>query len=299
MAEKKYSSGDVIFFEGDAGNSFFEIIEGTVGIYVNYNGVNQRMLTELGEGKYFGELAVIDSTPRSTTVIAVTDVTVNEIPEEKLYEFFENDPNRILEIMNHIGSRIRALTNEYADANSFYKEFIEIGSDQKSESFMSKLKKYIEIYSAAKKNLKTPSVEALRESSGKLSDSALYMETYPKGTIIFKEGETGKCMYAIHGGSVGIYSDFGTPSEKKLTQLVPGEFFGEMGMIAEEKRSATAVVEEDNTFVEIIKPDDLKELFESNPSEVDMILNHLSHRLRKLTDDYMAICKKIYDAYNK
>ena len=75
-------------------------------------------------------------------------------------------------------------------------------------------------------------------------------------------------------------------------------FFGEMGMIAQEERSATAIAEEDNTTVEIIRPEDLNTLFKENPSEVDMILRHLSSRLRKLTEDYMEACKRIYDAYN-
>ena len=34
-----------------------------------------------------------------------------------------------------------------------------------------------------------------------------------------------------------------------------------------------------------------------NPFEIDMILCHLSQRLRKLTDDYMDVCKKIYETY--
>ena len=47
-----------------------------------------------------------------------------------------------------------------------------------------------------------------------------------------------------------------------------------------------AVADQDDTFVEIIRPDDLKEMFESNPMEVDMMLRHMSYRLRRLTVDY-------------
>ena len=71
------------------------------------------------------------------------------------------------------------------------------------------------------------------------------------------------------------------------------EFFGEMGMVSNEPRSATAVALDDNTTVEIIYPKDFRELFEKNPVKVDMVLRHLSTRLRTLTMKYLALCKKI------
>ena len=123
-----------------------------------------------------------------------------------------------------------------------------------------------------------------RESSQVLS--------FRKGEIIFREGDEGNYMYAIHGGSVGIYLDYGTAQEKKLTTLYSNSFFGEMGLISDEKRSATAVVEEDGTLLETIREENLEGMFRSNPMKIDMILSHLSHRLRGLTKDYVEACRK-------
>ena len=67
-----------------------------------------------------------------------------------------------------------------------------------------------------------------------------------------------------------------------------------MGMIANEARSATAVAIDDSTL-EIIRPDDLEELFRENPLKVDMLLQNLSGRLRRLTLDYSALCEKIQE----
>ena len=66
-----------------------------------------------------------------------------------------------------------------------------------------------------------------------------------------------------------------------------------MGMVDNAPRSATAVALDDDTTVEIIHPDDFAELFEKNPYKVDMILKHLSNRLRKLTAEYYEVCGKI------
>jgi CRP-like cAMP-binding protein len=72
-----------------------------------------------------------------------------------------------------------------------------------------------------------------------------------------------------------------------------------MGMISEDARSATAVSESDETYVEIIKPEDLADLFKTCPAKVDMILKHLSYRLRSLTYDYFNACKEIYENSEK
>ena len=98
-------------------------------------------------------------------------------------------------------------------------------------------------------------------------------------------------MYDIHWGRVGIYSNFGTPQQVELTILSANNFFGEMGMLDHEIRSATAVADEDDTILEIIRAEDLEKLFKTNPIEVDMILCHLSNRLRRLTKDYIAACE--------
>ncbi|MBQ1247678.1 MAG: Crp/Fnr family transcriptional regulator, partial [Clostridiales bacterium] len=124
------------------------------------------------------------------------------------------------------------------------------------------------------------------------------LETYKKGTIIFKEGEVGKCMYIVYGGTVGIYSNYGDPNQVKLTELYPVVCFGEMGMISDDARSATAVAESDETYVEIIRPDGLEQLFKESPVKVEMILKHLSYRLRMLTYDFLNACKEVNDLYN-
>ena len=65
-----------------------------------------------------------------------------------------------------------------------------------------------------------------------------------------------------------------------------------MSLLDEEPRSATAIAEMDDTVLEIIRPEDLKELFRVNPIEIDMILQHLSRRLRMLTKDYEKACEE-------
>ena len=300
MVKRYFSKGDIIFSEGDLGNSFFQIIDGTAGVYLNYGSVEQRKLTELSDGQYFGEMAVIESWPRSTTIVAESNLNAYEIEEDGLDKLFEEQPEKILEIMKHLGRRIRSLTAEYAEVNVFLNDIKAFRDEsiKQNEGIVTKIKKYLGIYNAAQKNLKKPSVEALREAKiSKKDASAVPIEKYEKDTIIFKKGEIGRCMYAVQSGAVNIYDNYASDDEKLLTTLLPGTFFGEMGMIEEEARSATAVAAEDDTYVEIIRPEDLDTLFKADPTEVNMILRHLSHRLRQLTDDYMDVCKEVCETW--
>ena len=66
-------------------------------------------------------------------------------------------------------------------------------------------------------------------------------------------------------------------------------------MLSEEPRDTTAVCEEGDTRVEIIRPEDLESLFKDAPEKIDMILKNLSYRLRSITYEYFKACKEICD----
>lgn len=116
-------------------------------------------------------------------------------------------------------------------------------------------------------------------------------KTYQKGEAIFRQGDAAESMYDIILGRVGVYLDYGTEKEKKLTELSGSSFLGEMGMIDHEKRSATAVALANGTCLEEITEDDLGELLREEPARVIAVAQQLSGRLRKLTRDYMEACR--------
>ena len=292
--DKIFADGEVIIKEGDRANSFFQIKEGSAIVYKSYGQTDQVKLTDLQPGQYFGEMAVIESYPRSSTVVANGEVKAVEIPVEELNNYFTENPDEIINIMKHLGNRVRELTADYDDAKKILSDIKTSGTE--NESLLALIQKHLGWFKS-NKGFDKPSAEALRESSDKVSSNNV--ESYNKGTVIFKQGETGNCMYFVHGGTVGIYSNYGTDQQNKLTELYPVACFGEMGMIAGEVRSATAVADSDDTYVEIIRAEDLEELFKTCPVKIDMILRHLSYRLRSLTYDYFNTCKEIAEVYGK
>jgi CRP-like cAMP-binding protein len=67
---------------------------------------------------------------------------------------------------------------------------------------------------------------------------------YPAGTTLFREGDAGSDMFVIHSGKVELTRRM-KDRETILATLPPGEFFGEMAVVNNRPRSATATVRED------------------------------------------------------
>ena len=118
---------------------------------------------------------------------------------------------------------------------------------------------------------------------------------FKKGEVIFRQGDPGNCMYDILWGSVGVYAEYGTPNEKKLAELRHGDFFGEMGLLEQSPRSATVVALENDTQVSVIMESDFRDYFAENPAKVFTIMQTLSQKLRRTTQDYLDVCRTVYE----
>lgn len=112
-----YNREQIIFHEG-ANEPWMYVVEaGKVGIYARYGRENAKRLTVLEPGQYFGEMGMLDVMARSATAVALEDGTrVAKITSEDFGEYYFDHPEKILEIMRNMSSRIRDLTTEYTDA---------------------------------------------------------------------------------------------------------------------------------------------------------------------------------------
>ena len=294
---KQFDSGAVIFRQGESGDTFYEVISGKVGIYINYGEDGQQKLTDVEPGHTFGEMALVDAFPRSATAVAEEDSEVNEVSVEEVREYFSSNPDKIKSMLLELTGTLARLTDDYREVTTTVKELYPKNEEPRKPSLIEKIKKFALEYDLIGKR-EMPSAEYLRETGQDDHGEgfAKKVEKYKRGTIIFREGDLGRCLYDIHYGTIGIYTDYGTPKEKCLTTLSANKFFGELGMLNNMLRTATAVVLEDDTMLESIYADDFEELFTNNPAKVEMIIKHLSYRIRRLTYQYVDACKLVYDA---
>jgi len=80
-------------------------------------------------------------------------------------------------------------------------------------------------------------------------------ESYFTGDRIFDIDENGDNMYILQSGSIGISLNSDPTIKEFVVELGPGECFGEMNLLDELPRSATAHVLEDSTVVGKISPE--------------------------------------------
>ena len=103
---RSFKAGNVIFREGDAANELFVIKSGQVRIQIG-----NRTVTELGQESIFGEMALIDSEPRSATATAITDVELVPVSEKQFLFLVSQTPYFALKVMRVLAQRLR-MTNK-------------------------------------------------------------------------------------------------------------------------------------------------------------------------------------------
>jgi CRP/FNR family transcriptional regulator, cyclic AMP receptor protein len=99
---RNFATGDTIFREGERGDEFFVVVRGKVEIRTG-----DRQLETLGPNGIFGEMALIDDSPRSATVVALTHVTVAPIKEEQFLFLVKHMPVFALKVMRVLAIRLR------------------------------------------------------------------------------------------------------------------------------------------------------------------------------------------------
>lgn len=117
--------------------------------------------------------------------------------------------------------------------------------------------------------------------------------TYLPGEYIFKEGDIGEEMFIIHSGTIRITkrTDEG---EKTLVSLTAGDFFGEMAVIDNGPRSASAIAVDDAVCI-VLNEELFEQQMQRNAKIVKKILNNMSARLRAMNEQLQMLTTKDFN----
>jgi CRP-like cAMP-binding protein len=99
---RDFKQGDTIFKEGDAAEELYVIKSGKVGIRLG-----NRILDTLDINDIFGEMALIDGSPRSATAIADSDVSLVPVSEKQFLFLVGQTPHFALNVMRVLAKRLR------------------------------------------------------------------------------------------------------------------------------------------------------------------------------------------------
>ena len=97
----------VVCLEGALEATFYIIMEGEVEVSKNINQTEERVLTRLRAGDFFGEMAIIHNAPRAATVTTTINTEVLEIPKEGFSKMLERSSSMSKAIVTQISKRLR------------------------------------------------------------------------------------------------------------------------------------------------------------------------------------------------
>lgn len=105
-----FSTGTVIFREGQLGDTMYVVLEGRVDILVR-----DTLIATVGPGGTIGEMALISRQPRSATAIAATECRLAPIDEHQFRALMQQQPEFAAEIMEILSERLRRVTIREVD----------------------------------------------------------------------------------------------------------------------------------------------------------------------------------------
>ncbi len=109
---------------------------------------------------------------------------------------------------------------------------------------------------------------------------------FPAGSVLMQQGDTGAGLFVITSGHVKVTQATDPDrAEENLRTMGPGEVLGEMALLDDLPRSATATAVDDVTAL-LLPIWEFRTILHSNPDIAVKLLATLSHRLRKAESHY-------------
>jgi CRP-like cAMP-binding protein len=110
MRRRRFRRNEVIFHEGDIGDSLQVVVSGSVKIVLASPDGEEAILASLKPGDFFGELALLDDAPRSTTATAMEPTETTALPRDQFLRLLSEDPRLVQALFRALAEELRRLT---------------------------------------------------------------------------------------------------------------------------------------------------------------------------------------------
>ncbi len=115
LVMRRFSSGQIIFHHGDPGGLLYIISKGKVKITHSTPDGQEAMLAIVSVGDFFGELALLDNSPRSATAEALEPTETLTLHRDDFRRFLQDNPDFAMHVLQTMARRIRRLNNQVSD----------------------------------------------------------------------------------------------------------------------------------------------------------------------------------------
>jgi CRP-like cAMP-binding protein len=281
LKTQDFDDGSFIYVEGKKSDTFHIVRKGKARI----------MGTDVEDvvvGDFLGMVSVMSDHSYYDNAEAIGGVSLICINRKQFSEVIQNNPSVAMKIVLEFSKRMRSINEALATAtNKPISSLEDTTILYKTAEYYEKEERLSQAYYAYEKYIsRFPSGEFAESAKTKLTELKASAppppvsgaaRLYPKGSFIFADGEKGEELFVILSGQVQICKVLGG-SEMIFAMLKTGDIFGEMAIMEDKPRSASAIAYDDCKLM-LIKKNDFETMAASKPDIIERLTVMLADRI--------------------
>lgn len=272
-----FKKGDLLFVEGDRSEFIYRVCSGEAEIARQIRN-GREVLGKIGVGEFIGEIGVLLACRRSGTARFVTDATVEKFTRDEFLEVALKDSELSARLMHALTLRTRSqveLLNLLPDRSTITRlrhrrPFVWASYaivrffEPINEFFRSQIKSRLAPHNLWEQLLQADFPEV----------------TFPKGALLFSEGDPSEQVFWIRSGKVAILKRI-KGNNRKVGHAKSRDFVGEMGVLESMPRNASAQATSE-VVARMISHSDFFKLLRTSPATYRIVIDSLCERSRRL-----------------
>lgn len=298
-----FKKGAYVVIEGtNDADKFFIIQQGQVRCTLNNQHPGYKQTT-LGPGDFVGVVPCMAGRHQIESAIALTDVSCISVRKDQYQELIKTNTPVAIKIIRTFASKVRSLNDTLSQvtanntaASSDEQLFTTAAYYETKGQLNLAVYGYYQYLKASPKGMYAAVAQkrfvALKPMAKSVcfEPSADLLRTYPKGTMVFSDSQKGADMFVIKDGKVRI-SKVVNGKEVIFAILNKGDMFGEMALLENKPRSASAIAEENCTLMTINRRN-FDQMVATQPQLIDSLTTMLAERIwtmyRQLSNSAMT-----------
>ena len=263
-------AGERLFRQGDPGDALYCIDQGRIELSVRAPGGDDVSLGTVGPGQVLGEMALLDSGPRSATAVALEPTCGFVVPALGFSAFRAGLRSSGFKILRHLAAllahRLRAHAGEAPGGDPVSVDLTRLGGQRAPATDLDR--QNLLLFPTFRDFSPAELEEFLARSS---------VVTLPRGRVVCREGDGAESCFVVVRGAVLVCVER-NGEHRKLAVEGPGGVVGHLALIAGGERSATCVARENTVLLELSRTD-FEALFASASGAAFKLFAAMTERL--------------------